>query len=76
MKKMLISGVLLILLGIVSLAGEGIPYQKNKDAINVGPVHAITETTTKVLIPPALGGVLLTGGVLLVGFGIRKSRKK
>ncbi len=76
MKAMLISGVLLILLGIVSLAGEGIPYKKDKDAINVGPVHASTETTTKVLIPPALGGVLLTGGVLLVGFGIRKSRKK
>lgn len=76
MKKLLISGILLILLGIVSLAGEGIPYKRNKDAVNVGPIHASTETTTKVLIPPALGGVFLTGGVVLVLVGIRESRQK
>lgn len=75
MKKMLISGILLIVVGIVSLIGEGIPYKKSKDVVNIGPVHASTEITTKVLIPPALGGVLLTGGVLLVAFGIRKTKK-
>lgn len=76
MKKMLIPGILLILLGIVSLAGEGIPYKRNKDMVNVGPIHASREITTKVLIPPALGVVLLAGGVLLVAVGIRKSKTK
>lgn len=76
MKKMFIAGILLILLGIVSLAGEGIPYKKNKDVVNVGPVHATTEITTKVLIPPALGVVLLIGGVVLVAAGIRESKTK
>lgn len=74
MKKFWIPGILLILLGIVSLVGEGIPYKKDKDAINVGPVHASTETTTKILIPRALGAVLLTGGVLLMAVGIRRSK--
>ncbi|HKT11043.1 MAG TPA: DUF3185 domain-containing protein [Terriglobia bacterium] len=76
MKKMLIAGLLLILLGIVSLIGEGIPYKKNKEMVNVGPVHASTEITTKVLIPPALGVVLLIGGVVLVAAGIRESKTK
>ncbi|HET7213719.1 MAG TPA: DUF3185 domain-containing protein [Terriglobia bacterium] len=76
MKKMLIAGLLLILLGIVSLIGEGIPYKKNKEMVNVGPVHASTEITTKVLIPPALGVVLLIGGVVLVAVGIRESKTK
>lgn len=76
MKKMLIAGLLLILLGIVSLIGEGIPYKKNKEMVNVGPVHASTEITTKVLIPPALGVVLLIGGVALVAAGIRESKTK
>ena len=76
MKKMFIAGILLILLGIVSLVGEGIPYKKNKEMVNVGPVHASTEITTKVLIPPTLGVVLLIGGVVLVAVGIREYKTK
>lgn len=75
MKTMLISGIVLILVGIASLAGEGIPYKKNRNIVNVGPIQASVETTTKVLIPPAVGGILLAGGVLLVVGGIRKYKK-
>ena len=75
MKKLLISGILLILVGIISLVGKGIPYKKNKDVVNAGPIQASVETTTKVLIPPALGGLSLTAGVLLLVLGIRKSKR-
>jgi hypothetical protein len=47
MKIMMIAGVLMTLLGIVALVYEGIPYIKNTDVIEVGPIKATSHESWK-----------------------------
>lgn len=72
MKALLIAGILLILLGGISLAFRGITYKTDKDVIQVGPVRATAETTKTILVPRLLGGLALAGGTILVVVGASK----
>lgn len=71
MKTSLIIGVLLIILGVMSLVYQGIPYTTQEDVIDFGPVNVTTETEKSVPLPPILGGIALAGGILLVAKSAR-----
>ena len=43
MKPMTIIGVLLVVLGLVALAYQGITYTKHKTVIDIGPLHATAD---------------------------------
>ena len=75
MKAMLLAGVLLIVLGVLSLSFQGIPYKADREAIRVGPLQATAETTRKIPLPPALGGIAVAGGTVLLlcgAFGLQR----
>jgi hypothetical protein len=64
-------GVILIVLGVVSLAYQGITYTTHKKVLDIGPLQATTEEHKTIPLPPILGGVALVGGVVLLLAGRR-----
>jgi hypothetical protein len=58
----------LIAVGLVSLAYQGITYTSRETVVNLGPIKATADTQKTMPLPPILGGLALAGGVtLLVG---------
>lgn len=66
-------GLVLIVLGAIVLAFEGISYTKRRDTVRVGPIGATFEE--RGTIPPVLGGVALVAGIALVVAGRRGKRQ-
>lgn len=69
MKSISWVGVALIIAGIVILSGK-ISYTRDAESVSVGPVELVTKRESA--IPPAVGGVLLIGGVALLVMGARR----
>ena len=72
MKTATLVGILLIVLGIISLVFQGITYTRHRKVLNVGPIHATAETKERIPLPPILGGIALVGGISLVIVGARR----
>jgi hypothetical protein len=68
---MKIIGILLIVLGVVSLVYQGITYTTREKVIDIGPIEATAEREKTVPLPPVLGVVALAGGVTLLLLGNR-----
>ena len=69
---MRIVGILLIILGVISLALGGIGYTKREKVVDIGPIEATAEKHKTIPLPPLLGGVALAGGVVLLIAGSKK----
>jgi hypothetical protein len=69
---MRIVGILLIAVGLVSLALGGISYTKREKVLDIGPIQATAERHKTIPLPPLLGGLALAGGVALLIVGSRK----
>ncbi|MBK7862024.1 MAG: DUF3185 domain-containing protein [Archangiaceae bacterium] len=72
---MRIAGVVLNLLGVLSLWFGGVPYKTRETVLDIGPLKATTEVEKKAEIPPPIGAGLVGGGtvlLLLAGLGSRK----
>lgn len=76
MKPAAIVGILLIILGVVSLSLGGFSFttQEKKKVVDLGPlqVDATVQKERSVPLPPILGVAALTGGVVLLIVGSRK----
>jgi hypothetical protein len=66
MKLASLMGIILIVLGIVSLAYQGISYTTHKQVAQVGSLHATKEEHKTIPIPPIVGGLALAGGIVLL----------
>jgi hypothetical protein len=73
MKPIVWAGLLLIVLGALALAYQGFNYTHQERILDVGPIHATAEEHDRVSIPPALGGLGLVGGIVLVVVGAKKN---
>jgi uncharacterized membrane protein len=73
MRANLLIGILLIVLGIVSLAYQGFTYTTRKDVADIGPLHATKSEKHTVPLPPILGGIALVGGISLLVVGSKGS---
>jgi hypothetical protein len=71
MKPISWVGILLIVLGALVLAYQGINYTRQKQVLDFGSVHLTTETHERIPLPPILGGLALAGGVVLLVMGAR-----
>ncbi len=72
MKSATITGIALILLGVVALSYQGITYTSEEKVIDIGPLQATTNTEKTIPLPPVLGVLALVGGIVLVVVGARK----
>ena len=68
-------GFLLIILGAIALAFEGISYTKRRETVRVGPIGATIEEKETIPMSPVLGGVALVAGLALVVAGKRGKRQ-
>ena len=73
MKPITIAGMVLIILGVLALAYQGINYKRQETVMNVGPMRVSAETHERLPLSPILGGLALVGGVVLVIAGSRKN---
>ena len=65
---LIVIGIVLIAVGLVSLAYEGITYTSRETVLDLGPIKATADNQKTVPVPPILGGLALAGGgTLLVG---------
>lgn len=71
MKPISWAGVLLIVLGAMALAYQGINYTRQKQVLDVGSIHLTAETHERIPLPPILGGLALIGGVVLLVVGTK-----
>jgi uncharacterized membrane protein len=72
MKPAALMGVILIILGIIALAYQGITYTTHKKVLDIGPIQATKEEHKTIPLPPVFGGIALVGGiVLMLGAGKR-----
>ncbi|MGH9573358.1 MAG: DUF3185 domain-containing protein [Candidatus Acidiferrales bacterium] len=72
MKTAVLAGIILIVIGIVSLAYQGFTYHTQKKVADIGPIHATKTERHTVPLPPVLGGLALIGGVVLVAVGAKQ----
>jgi len=64
--SLIIIGIVLIAVGLVSLAYQGITYTSRETVLEVGPIKASTDKEERIPLPPILGGIALAGGVALL----------
>jgi hypothetical protein len=69
---MRITGIVLIVIGLISLALGGISYTTKEKVVDIGPIEATAERHKTIPLPPLLGGLALAGGVALLIVGSRK----
>ena len=72
MKPSFIIALLLIAIGIISLAYEGITYRTRENTVDLGPLKITTEQTHTIPLPPILGALALAGGIVLVVVSSKK----
>ena len=73
MKTTALLGLILVVLGALALAYQGITYTTHKKVLDIGPIQA-TETEHKTIpLPPILGCIALVGGIVLLAVGSKKA---
>jgi hypothetical protein len=72
MKPITIIGVLLIVLGVVAFAYQGITYTTKEKVVDLGPLKVEAKRERTIPLPPVLGGIALVGGIVLVIAGSRR----
>ncbi len=70
MRTLFVVGLILLILGIASLFVP-IPHRE-RHGIDAGPISIGVTTTQKERVPPAVSGILIAGGVVLMIAGARK----
>ncbi len=72
MKTHILIGIILIVVGIVALAYQGITYTTTDKVIDIGPIRLTAEKTKTLPLPPIVGGAALVGGIALLVLGNKK----
>ena len=72
MKPATVVGIILIILGIVALAYQGITYTTSEKVVDLGPLKVEAKKERTIPLPPIVGAAAVIGGVLLLAFSARK----
>jgi hypothetical protein len=72
MKPISMVGILLVILGALALAYQGITYTHREKIIDLGPIHASADERKTIPLPPIVGAIALAAGVTLLIMGGRQ----
>ena len=72
MKPATIVGIILIILGVVALAYQGINYTTKDKVVDLGPLKVEAKHEKTIPLPPIVGVAALVGGVVLVAVSARR----
>jgi len=59
-------GIILIVLGVLALAYQGIRYTTGEKLIDIGPLKVTATEKKTVPLPPIVGGVAIVAGIALI----------
>jgi hypothetical protein len=69
---MKVVGVILIVLGIVALAYQGITYTTSEKIVDLGPLKVEATKERTLPLPPIVGAAAVIGGIILVVVSARR----
>jgi uncharacterized membrane protein len=72
MKTNTLIGIILIVIGIVAFAYQGITYTTREKVVDIGPIQVTADKTKTLPLPPLVGGIALVGGIVLLVMGNKK----
>ena len=72
MKAYTLIGIILIVIGIIALAYQGITYTTREKVVDIGPIQMTADKTKTIPLPPIVGGIALVGGIVLLVAGGKK----
>ncbi len=72
MKTNALIGIILIVIGIVAFAYQGITYTTREKVVDLGPIQVTADKTKTLPLPPIVGGLALVGGIVLLVIGNKK----
>jgi hypothetical protein len=72
MKTYTAIGIILIVIGIIAFAYQGITFTTREKVVDIGPLQMTAEKTRTLPLPPIVGGISLVGGIVLLVMGKKK----
>jgi len=63
---MKITGIILVVLGVLALAYQGIRYTTREKLIDIGPLKVTASERKTIPLPPIVGGIALAAGIALI----------
>jgi len=59
-------GIILIVIGVLALAYQGIRYTTREKLVDIGPVRVTATEKKTIPLPPIVGGVAIVAGIALI----------
>ncbi len=69
MKTTMLLAVVLIVIGVLAFAYQGITYTTKEKVVDIGPLQLSADKTRTIPLPPIVGGLALAGGIALLLVG-------
>ena len=61
-----IVGLVLVIIGLISLLWGGISWTREKTIVDIGPIQARSQERETIPLPPIVGGLALVAGAVLL----------
>ncbi len=65
-NSMKLAGIILIVLGVLALAYQGIRYTTQEKLVDIGSLHVTTTEKKNIPLPPIVGAVAIVAGIAMV----------
>ena len=72
MKTNNLLAIILIAVGVVAFAYQGITYTTREKVVDLGPIQVTADKTKTLSLPPIVGAIALVGGIVLLVMGNKK----
>jgi len=70
---MKIVGIVLIVLGVLALAYQGIQYTTREKIVEIGSFKVTADKHRTIPLPPIVGGIALVAGIVMIVLDRRKA---
>lgn len=72
MRTSTLTGIILVAIGVIAFAYQGITYTTREKVVDLGPIQVTADKTKTLPLPPIVGGVALVGGIVLLVMGNKR----
>ena len=72
MKRSIIVGIVLIVIGVLALGYEGITYMTQEEVLDLGPLDVDVQKEETIPIPRVVGLIFLVGGIIVASYSSLK----
>jgi hypothetical protein len=72
MRLITVVALILVTIGIVALAYQGITYTTSERVVDLGPLKVEAKREKTLPLPPILGAAAVIGGVILIAVSSRR----